>query len=106
MSFLTTVAIPLQAALPYAQSTLRVAGAVGRPLLGFGALMSFFVFFRPLIAGAFHAVKLMFSPAQSLEERKGRRTLSGILMLNRMANDLDESQPNLAAELRLLAGRG
>lgn len=90
---------PLQMALP-------VVINIGRPLLGFGALMSVFVFFRPLLLGVLHAAKLLVAPARSLEDRKGLRKLSGVLMLNRMANDLDASQPNLAAELRLLAGRG
>ena len=96
---------PMQVALPGAQYFFSNFFAVARPLFGAGALMTFFMMFKPMIVGVLQAIRLAFSPRQTLEERNGRRTLAGVLMLNRMARDLDQTDPNLAAELRLLAGR-
>jgi hypothetical protein len=96
---------PVQAALPGAQFFFSNFFAVARPLFGAGALMTFFMMFKPMIVGVLQAVRLTFAPRQTLEERNSRRTLAGVLMLNRMARDLDQSDPSQAAELRLLAGR-
>ena len=100
------ITYPIQAALPVAQSFFNSAFAVARPIFGAGALMTVLMMFKPLVVGVLQAIKLVFSPRLSLDERNSRRTLRGVLMLNRMARDLDQSQPNQAAELRLLASRG
>jgi hypothetical protein len=100
-----SIAYPIQAALPGAQFFFSNFFAVARPLFGAGALMTFFMMFKPMIVGVLQAIRLTFSPRKSLEERNSRRTLAGVLMLNRMARDLDHTDPNLAAEMRLLAGR-
>ncbi len=81
------------------------AVAVARPLFGVGALTTFFVMFRPLIVGVLQAAKLVFNPRLSLEERRGRQTLRRAAMLNKLARDFDQFEPNQAAELRLLASR-
>jgi len=81
------------------------AAAMARPLVGLGALATFFVMFRPLVMGVFQAIRFTFSPRLTLEERNSRRTLQGVLMLNRMARDIEQFEPNQAAELRQLAGR-
>ena len=107
MTFLTTT-FPIQAAVPIVQT---IASAV-RPLLGMGVLIGLGMFaalltvFRPLLLGILRATLMVFKPRLSLEERRSRRMMRGVLMLNRMANEYDVSQPNLAGELRNLASRG
>lgn len=107
MTFLTTT-FPIQAAVPIMQT---IASAV-RPVLGMGVLIGLGLFatlltvFRPLLLGVMRAALMVFKPRLSLEERRSRRMMRGVLMLNRMANEYDRSQPNLAAELRNLASRG
>lgn len=100
------LASPVQAAGPAVQTFARVAMNVARPVFGVGALMTILMMFKPLVKGMFQAVRLVVSPRLSLEERNSRRTLHDVLMLNRMARELDQSQPNQAAELRWLASRG
>jgi hypothetical protein len=101
MSFLA-IAFPAQAAVPVAQTFVNYA----RPFLGLSALITLLMIFKPLVLGIIRAAWLTIKPRQSLEQRNARRKLFGVMMLNRMANEYDRSQPNLAAELRLLAGRG
>lgn len=101
MSFLA-IAVPAEAAFPFAQAFASYA----RPLLGFSALMTLLLIFKPLVLGLLRAAWLTIKPRQSLEQRNSRRKLLGVLMLNRMAKEYEYSQPNLASELRLLAGRG
>src|SRR5581483_5362594 len=84
---------------------LQAAAFFARPLFGLGALATFFVMFKPMLLGMFQAIRLVFSPRLTLEERKSRRTLQGVLMLNRMARDIEQFEPNQAAELRQLASR-
>lgn len=105
MSILT-IAFPVQAAVPVAQAFVGTAAGVARPLLGFGMLAALLVMFKPLLVGTLRAALLVLKPRRSLNERAERRTLQGILMLNRMARDFDQTQPNLAAELRSIASRG
>jgi hypothetical protein len=84
---------------------LQAAAFFARPLFGLGALATFFVMFKPMLLGMFQAIRLVFSPRLTLEERNSRRTLQGVLMLNRMARDIEQFEPNQAAELRQLASR-
>lgn len=102
MSFLA-IAVPAEAAFPViAQAFANYA----RPLLGLSALVTLLLIFKPLVLGILRAAWLTIKPRQSLEQRNSRRKLLGVLMLNRMASEYEKSQPNLASELRLLAGRG
>lgn len=107
MTFLTTT-FPIQTAVPIMQT---IGGAI-RPLLGMGVLVglgllaTLLTAFRPLLLGIMRAALMVFKPRLSLEERRSRRLVRGVSMLNRMANEYDLSQPNLAAELRNLASRG
>lgn len=80
--------------------------AIARPALSIGLLVTIAMIFKPLLVGLLRAALLVLQPRVSYDERSSRRTLSSVLMLNRMANDLDLSQPSLAAEMRLLASRG
>lgn len=98
MSFLA-IAYPVQAA---AQTAVTYA----RPLLGLGVLVTLFIIFKPMLLGVVRAAWLAVKPRRSLEQRNTRSKLQGVLMLNRMARELDCTQPSLAAELRLLASRG
>lgn len=107
MTFLATT-FPLQAAVPMMQT---IVSAV-RPMLGLGLLIglglvaTLLTVFRPLLLGVVRAALILFKPRLSLEERRSRRLIRGVLMLNRLANEYDASQPNLAGELRNLASRG
>jgi hypothetical protein len=98
---------PLQAAFP----VLQTLAATVRPLLGVGflAILSvvavLFTLFRPLMMGVIHAAMLVIKPRLSFEERAIRSKVRGVMMLNRMANQYDRLQPNLASELRNLAAR-
>ena len=95
------IAFPAEAAVPVAQAFVNAA----RPLIGLGILATLLLLFKPLIVGMLRAALLVVSPRKSLQERKAHNNMQGALMLNRMARELDSSQPSLAAELRLLAGR-
>lgn len=101
MSFMA-IAFPAQVAVPVAQTFANYA----RPLLGLGIFATLLMIFKPLVLGVFRAALLAVKPRRSLEQRNLRSKLQGVLMLNRMANEMDSSQPSLAAELRMLASRG
>ncbi len=105
MSILS-IAFPAEAAIPVANTVIRVAASLARPLIGVGIFATLLLMFKPLIAGILQAALLVISPRKSLTERKARNSVKGAMMLNRMARDLDGSQPSLAAELRSLASRG
>lgn len=70
--------------------------------LFFPAVQSFFVAAsdsaRPLVAGLFKSRK-------TAEQRRQAKALKNTIALNRMARDLETSQPGLAAELRYFASR-
>ena len=70
-----------------------------------GALATLMVYFKPLWMGILRAALMLIKPRKSLEQRIARSKFKGQQLLRRMANDHASSQPNLAAELRLLAGR-
>lgn len=103
MSILT-VALPAQAIIASTSIGSAVA-ASARPLLGLGALLVFFMMFKPLLLGLARAAVLVVKPRLSLAERHARRRIRGAVKLYRMADSFDASQPNLAAELRALASR-
>ncbi|MBC7574749.1 MAG: hypothetical protein H7244_10475 [Herminiimonas sp.] len=108
MSF-ALLSVPAETALPIIRPLLTAFGAAVfalRPLVGYGLLAAILWVFKPLLSGAARAAVILFKPRQSLTERNERRTLRSIVALNRMARELDTQQPNLAAELRLLAARG
>lgn len=104
MSFMS-LAYPVQAAMPAAHAFFSSVVSVARPLFGLGAVVAVLAIFKPLLVGMLRAALLVLRPRQTLQERITRRTMRDALMLNRMARDLDYSQPSLAAELRSLASR-
>lgn len=104
MSILS-LAFPAEAALPALQAFAGNAVAVARPLIGIGALAALLIVFKPLLIGLLRAALLVVKPRKTLEERSSRRLLQSVLMLNRMARDVEASHPSLAAELRSIASR-
>ncbi|MDP5008801.1 MAG: hypothetical protein NWQ13_07425 [Glaciimonas sp.] len=58
-----------------------------------------------MLSGLLLAALLLVKPRKTLEQRIAKNKAVGRKLLRRMANDQVSSQPNLAAELRLLAGR-
>lgn len=108
MSFLTnlTIAIPATSAMPMAQVAFSAIIASARPLLGIGILATMLIVFKPLIIGMLRAALLLLQPKLSREEKTAKRNLRNILTIRRIANDLDNSSPSMAAELRALAARG
>jgi hypothetical protein len=105
MSFLT-VALPFTAVLPAAEVVAGTVAGAARPLLGLGAAAAFAIVFKPLLTGMLRAALLTIRPRESLEARNQRNRFLGARLLQRMARDVDESQPGLAAEFRWLASRG
>jgi hypothetical protein len=98
---------PVQVAAPVMHTVVRLLATVIRPLLlGVGTLATMAVMFRPMVKGVFQATWLVFNPRLSLEERNNRSALKTVMLLNRMAREMDHLQPNQAAELRFLASRG
>ena len=104
MPFLST-ALPFQVVMPLVHTVAGEVSALLPTLVGLGLLLVLLMVFKPLLVGLLRAALLVLQPRLSLEERGARRTLRGALLLNRMARDLDCSQPGLAAEMRVLAGR-
>ena len=105
---LTMLAAPVQTAIPFARPFLTAFGfaiVALRPLLGLGLLAALLWLFKPLLRGVVRAVLILFHPRRSLAQRAAVRNLDNIRMLQRMARELDTQQPNVAAELRLLAAR-
>lgn len=99
------LAIPAEAALPMAEALAVTAARFSRPLLGLGAIAGFLMLFKPLLIGILQAGLLVLRPRRTLAERGQRQRLADALLLNRLARRLEESQPNQASELRLLASR-
>jgi hypothetical protein len=97
---------PAEAAIPVANTLIGVAASAARPVIGLGIFATLLVLFKPLLTGLLQAALLVISPRKSLKERKARNSVKGAMMLNRMARDLDSSEPSLAAELRSIASRG
>ncbi len=93
-----SIAFPVEA---IAANALTVA----RPLLGLGVLAALMVVFKPLLVGLLRAALLTIRPRKSLEERSQRSMLQSVMMLNRMARDLERVEPSLANELRAIASR-
>jgi hypothetical protein len=104
MSYLT-LAFPVEAAVPVAQSVIGTTIAFMRPLLGLGMMVTLLMVFKPLVMGILRAAMVFVVPRKSLEQRVLQHRFNGVKMLNRMANDYAGSQPNFAAELRSLAAR-
>jgi hypothetical protein len=100
MSFLS-LAFPFPAVEALAGTAINLA----RPLLGLGVMAALIYMFKPLLLGVLRAALLVVSPRKSLAERNARRRMKGVLMVNRLARDLEDAQPGLASELRWLASR-
>ena len=84
---------------------VEAIAANARPLLGLGVLAALMVVFKPLLVGLLRAALLTIRPRKSLEERSQRSMLQSVMMLNRMARDLERVEPSLANELRAIASR-
>ncbi len=104
MSILS-LASPAEAALPALQVVAANALNFARPLLGLGILAALLVVFKPLLIGVMRAALLVIRPRQSVEERSSREILKSVLMMHRMARDVEQTHPSLAAELRSIASR-
>jgi hypothetical protein len=92
-------------ALPAAEAFAGTAISVARPLLGLGVMAALIFAFKPLLVGLLRAALLVISPRKSIEERNARRLAKSAAMLNRMARNLENTEPSLAAELRSVASR-
>lgn len=99
------IAFPAEAALPALQAFAANAVSIARPLLGLGILAALLLAFKPLLIGLLRAALLVVRPRKSLEERSARRTLQSVLMMHRIARDVERAHPSLAAELRSIASR-
>ncbi|GAC1408786.1 MAG: hypothetical protein NVSMB6_08160 [Burkholderiaceae bacterium] len=103
------LAIPTGIAVPYLRSAFTLISMLfiaARPILGLGFLAAFAWLFKPLLRGLARACLMSLKPRRMMKEREQRAAMQNALTLNHMARELDTVQPNLAAELRLLAARG
>ncbi|MCH8621498.1 hypothetical protein [Undibacterium sp. TS12] len=105
MSFLT-IAFPVANALPVSQIAISAVVGAARPLLGLGILATMLIVFKPMLVGMLRAALLVISPKKTREEKTAGRNLRNMLAIHRIANDLDGTSPNMAAELRAMAARG
>ncbi|HVL74649.1 MAG TPA: hypothetical protein VM406_01425 [Noviherbaspirillum sp.] len=95
----------LISALVPAEAVLANAGAVARPLLGLGLLTALVIFFRPFLAGLLRAALMVLAPRTASALHAAREKAAGVMMLHRMAREVERNQPALAAELRAIASR-
>lgn len=93
-------------ALPVAQNIIDNVKHLAVPLLGLIILAVIMIIFRPLMIGMLRAVMMLLNPRLTREQKTASRNLRNTLTIRRIANDLDNSSPNMAAELRALASRG
>lgn len=98
---LFALSLPLESIIP----ALQAMTVVVRPLVGILMACAFVLVFRPLLQGLLKAALLLISPRKSLPERRQHQTLRGVMQLHRMARDMEQSLPNMAAELRSFAAR-
>lgn len=99
------IAFPAEAFLPAVQTFLVNAFSIARPLLGLSILAAVLFIFRPLLVGVLRAALLLIRPRRSLEERSSRSILESVLMMHRLAREVENTHPSLAAELRSIASR-
>ena len=104
MNFLN-IAFPATSALPVAEVAISTLVAAARPLIGLSILTTMLLVFKPLITGMLRALKLTIFPNKTREEKSALRNLRSMLAVRRIANELDSTSPNMAAELRALASR-
>ena len=102
---IVSLAVPAQFALPIIRSASVSFFALLRSVIGLSMFVGVLALFKPLMLGLARAAVLVVSPRQTLKERIAKRRLRGVVTLNRMASELDQLQPNLAAELRYVASR-
>lgn len=88
--------------LNIAAPTINLA-TVARPLVELGFLGTFVLVFEPLLKGLLQAGLLLLKPRKSLDERKASANFDTMMTINRMASDIESSDPSLAAELRAMA---
>ena len=74
--------------------------------IGCGAIVALLLVFKPMLNGLLQAAKLVVNPRLSKEERIARRHQRDAMTIHQVASAYDMLQPNLAAELRVLASRG
>jgi hypothetical protein len=60
---------------------------------------------RPTFGSLVTPLNSLFKASRTAAERKHEKRLKNTMTLNRMARDLESSQPSLAAELRYFASR-
>ncbi|MET3118612.1 hypothetical protein AAKU64_002845 [Undibacterium sp. GrIS 1.8] len=104
MAFLD-IAFPVTSAIPVAQMAISTVVGAARPLLGLGILATMAIVFKPMLVGMLRAALLVLKPKLTREEKTAKRNLRNVMTIHRIASDFDSSSPNLAAELRAMAGR-
>ena len=97
-----SLAFPFEAAV----SIAGFAAGAARPLIGVSIAATLLFLFQPLLKGLLQAGLLLLSPRKSLDERRLAQKTRGARLIDALARDYENSQPNLAAELRQLASRG
>lgn len=100
MSTLTINSLSSQAAvaLPALLAIIGLIYSPARPLIVVGVAAALLMLFKPLVFGVIRAALLSLTTTQ-----KRFDVARSAYALNRLANEVAETQPNLASELRLLA---
>ncbi|PUA17922.1 hypothetical protein [Glaciimonas sp. PCH181] len=86
------------------QSIVSIATALAWPVLGVSIIAVLGFLFKPLLRGVWRVMLLQVKPRRTLEQRIADNKVLGREQVRRFASDHEGSHPNLAAELRLLAG--
>jgi hypothetical protein len=102
---LFALAGPVQVAFPVLRNVSMIALGMIRPLFSLSIFFAAAMLFRPLIVGVLRAAIVLVKPRESFAVRLSNNHLRSVAKLNRMARDMDASQPNVAAELRAFAAR-
>jgi len=101
--------LPVHALLPVLSPVhlaLAKISSVARPLQGAGLVAALMWLAKSVSHGPLRSASALISSKPITAAQPVKRTAANIAMLNRMASELDTQQPQMAAELRLLAAQG
>ncbi|MFJ7567703.1 hypothetical protein ACIQW9_12175 [Herminiimonas sp. NPDC097707] len=95
-------------AIPVALAAIGFAYAPARPLIGLALVAALVLLFKPLAVTALRTALLILTPRQAVVVAKAgkpyvKSPVQTVFALNRKANQIAQTQPELAAKLRMQA---
>lgn len=95
-------------AVPLVLATIGFAYSPARALIGLAFVAALVLLFKPLAVAALRTALLILAPSQVLAVAKARKPyvaspVQTVYALNRKANQIAQTQPELAAKLRMQA---